>query len=459
MNVILIIADTVRLDAVGCYGNGQMRTPALDKLASKGVKFNRHYISSFPTMPARADFLTGRWTMSYMQWEPLRRDEITLAEIIAQGDFTTAAIVDTPFYLRDGMGYDRGFMTFHEIPGHYYVAKGRGRKRMDAVDVRPSIRMEMNCFAPQTFQKAIQWLELHYKDNFFLLIDTWDPHEPWDPPNYYVELYWPEYNGELFRPLYGYLKDSPDITPEYVEKAKKCYMGEMSMVDTWVGHLLTHAENMGLMENTAIIFTTDHGYYFNEHGGLYGKMVFAHGKELDDERGEGAWARSPLYNEVTHVPLIIYAPGVKPGVYSGLTASIDIMPTILDLLGRPQPDRIQGHSLVPALHDLSTPGRDYVISSQPFINIGDSDLLVDHIKRKSIVNSMSTITTEKWSLLYDPEPGRSELYNLEEDPRELHNIISENKDVAKELHRIFVEFLKETRVPERLMKPRLNISI
>ncbi|MEO0247954.1 MAG: sulfatase [candidate division WOR-3 bacterium] len=459
MNVILIIADTVRCDAVGCYGNRQMRTPAVDALAAKGVRFERHYLASFPTMPARADFLTGRWTMSYMQWEPLRRDEITLAEVIARGDFTTAAIVDTPFYLRDGMGYDRGFLTFSEIPGHYYVAKGGGQQRMDAVDVRPPLRMEMDCFAPQTFQRAIQWLELHYRDNFFLLIDTWDPHEPWNPPNYYVEMYWPGYNGEMFRPLYGYLKDKPDITPEYVEKAKKCYLGEMSMVDTWIGHLLNHAEKMGLMENTAVIFTTDHGYYFNEHGGLYGKMVFAHGQGLDDKRGEGAWARSPLYNEVTRIPLIIYVPGIKPGVYSGLTAAVDIMPTILELMGCPIPDRVQGRSLVPALYDLSLPGWEYVVSSQPFINAGDADLLVDHIRRKSVVNSMSTITCGEWSLLYDPSPGGSELYNLKDDPAELQNVIAQNMDVARELHRRFVDFLRKNNVSERLMKPRLELRM
>ena len=459
MNVIWIVADTVRMDAVGVYGNKKMHTPALDTLAARSVRFNRHYIASFPTMPARADYMTGRWTMSFMQWEPLPESEVTLAELISRGNINTTAIVDTPFFLRDGMGYDRGFLTFNEIPGHYYVAKGGGRQRMDAIDVRSTFRLEADCFAPQTFAKAMQWLELHHKDDFFLFIDTWDPHEPWNAPQYYTELYWPGYDGEMMRPLYGYLKDSPNMTDEYVKKAKATYFGEMTMVDTWIGNLLRQVEYMGLMENTAIIFTTDHGYNFNEHGGLYGKMVFAHGEGLDDERGEGAWARSPLYNEITTVPLIVYVPGVTPAVCDGLTSAVDLMPTVLDLLEQEIPSRVEGQSLLPLIENPTLPGREYVVSSLPFINAGDTDLSVDHIKRKGLTTSMSTVTTNEWSLLYDPEPGGSELYNVASDPGQLTNVISKHKDIADELHQLLVKFMRETKVPKKLLDTRLELRL
>lgn len=459
MNVIWIVADTVRLDAVGAYGNKKIRTPALDEFASKGVRFNRHYAASFPTMPARADFFTGRWTMSYMQWEPLHRDEITLAEVIAAGDIDTAAIVDTPFFLRDGMGYDRGFLTFNEIPGHYYVAKRGGRHRMDVIDIRPTFRLEADCFAPQTFRRAMQWLELHYKDDFFLYIDTWDPHEPWNAPHFYTEMYWPGYDGEMMRPIYGYMKDYPEITDEYVKKAQATYFGEMTMVDVWVGNLLRQVENMGLMENTAIIFTTDHGYNFNEHGGLYGKMVFAHGEGLDDEKGEGAWARSPLFNEVTTIPLIIYMPGIKPAVYDGLTSAVDLMPTVLEMMGQEIPSRVEGQSLLPVVKDPTLPGRDWVVSSLPFVNAGDTDLSVDHVRRKSVTDSMSTVTTKEWSLLYDTAPGGSELFNVVSDPQQETNVISQHPEIARELHQILVRFMKDTKVPPRLMEPRLELRL
>lgn len=457
MNVIWIVSDTVRTDAVAAYGNKKTHTPSLDALASKSLRFDRHYIASFPTMPARADFLTGRWTMSYMQWEPLHRNDITIGEIISNSGIYTAAIVDTPFFLRDGMGYDRGFATFNEIPGHYYVAKGRNKQRMDAIDLRPSYVMEANCFAPQTFSKAMQWLELHYKDNFFLYIDTWDPHEPWNAPNYYTQLYWPDYKGEVMRSLYGYIRDNPAMDAEYVRKAYATYCGEMTMVDTWVGNLLRQAEYMGLMENTAIIFTTDHGYNFNEHGGLYGKMVFA--TDPAHSQGKGAWARSPLYNEVTTIPLMIYVPGIKPGICKSLTSAVDLMPTVLELMGQGIPSRVEGKSLVPMLNNPLLPGHEYVISSLPFINAGDTDLSVDHVRRQGLTTSMSTISTKEWSLLYDPEPGGSELYNLESDPGQQNNIISQRPEIARELHQIFVKFMLETNVPKRLLDTRLDLRI
>jgi len=458
MNVIWIVADTVRRDAVGAYGNEKMHTPSLDALATKSVRFNRHYIASFPTMPARADFMTGRWTMSFMQWEPLPKDEVTLAELLTKSGFLTAAIVDTPFFLRDGMGYDRGFLTFNEIPGHYYVAKGGGRRRMDAVDVRPPFRLEADCFAPQTFAKAMQWLELHYKEDFFLYIDTWDPHEPWNAPHYYTELYWPGYDGEMVRSLYGYWPDAPGYTEEKIRKAHATYCGEMTMVDTWIGNLLRQVEYMGLMENTVIIFTTDHGYYFGEHGGLYGKMVFAPDPEPGPGRA-GAWARSPYYEEVTAVPLLIYIPSVPPATYDGLTSIVDLMPTVLDIMGQEIPSRVEGKSLLPMIKKPTLPGREHVISGTPFINAGDTDLSVDHIRRRGVTNSMSTVTTYEWSLLYDTEPGGSELYNMLSDPGQEKNVISQHPDVARELHQLLIKFMRETNVPARLLEPRLELRL
>ena len=124
MNVIWIVSDTVRRQDLGAYGNKTIRTPAIDTLAAKSVRFDRHYAASFPTMPARADFMTGRWTLSFMQWTAIPHGEIVLAETLREAGVSTAAVVDTPFYIRDGMNYDRGFTTFNEIPDHYFVAKG-----------------------------------------------------------------------------------------------------------------------------------------------------------------------------------------------------------------------------------------------------------------------------------------------------------------------------------------------
>ncbi|GAJ08924.1 unnamed protein product, partial [marine sediment metagenome] len=96
MNVIWVISDTLRRDHLGCYGNQVIHTPSLDALDCRSVRFDRHYIASFPTMPARADYLTGRWTGSFMNWAPISRDQVTLPEILKEKGFNTTAIVDTP---------------------------------------------------------------------------------------------------------------------------------------------------------------------------------------------------------------------------------------------------------------------------------------------------------------------------------------------------------------------------
>jgi arylsulfatase A-like enzyme len=466
MNVIWIVSDTVRRKDIGIYGNDKIRTPSIDALAAKSIRFDRHYGASFPTMPTRADFMTGKWSLSFMQWTPIPPGHVLLAELLRdKADVNTAAVVDTPFFLRDGMNYDRGFTTFNEIPDHYFVAKGGYnpphspyRKLLER---RPQNPLDSECFAPKTFMKAMEWLTLNYKEHFFLYIDTWDPHEPWNAPHYYTEPYWPGYDGEVIMPFYKNWREEPGFTEEKLKKAHAAYCGEISMVDAWIGNLLRQAEYMGLMENTAIIFTTDHGFYFGEHD-IFGKMVFANEDNIEPTgttRHPGAWARSPLYEEVAAIPLIIYLPGVKPGVYNGLTSAVDLMPTILDLFGQEIPAYVEGESLLPAVKNHSKPGREYVITGCPFINAGDTDQLVDHLLRKCVVPSMTTITTDEWSLLHDCEPGGSELYNLKSDPEQKKNVLGQNPDIARNLHQYLVKFMQETSVPQRLQEPRLELRL
>jgi arylsulfatase A-like enzyme len=366
------------------------------------------------------------------------------------------------------MNYDRGFITFTEIPDHFFVAKSGdplytpNRKLLER---RPLHPLESECFAPQTFQKAMEWLELNYKENFFLYIDTWDPHEPWNSPDYYTRLYWPDYDGELVMPFYKYCKDVPGFNKDRLKKAHATYCGELTMVDTWIGNLLRQVEYMGLMENTAIIFSTDHGFYFGEHD-IFGKMIFAIDPSEEEipapgmyPKTPGAWARSPLYEEVTAIPLIIYVPGIPPATYKGLTSAVDLMPTVLDLMGIATPTRVEGHSLLPQIKDPSLPDREYVITASPFMNAGDTDQLVDHIERSCVTPSMATVTTRDWSLLYDVEPGGSELYNLNFDPGQEKNLVGRHQDVARELHQLLVNFMQQTKVPKRFLDPRLELRL
>ena len=147
-----------------------------------------------------------------MGWEPLPEEQTTLAQILAGNGFHTAAVVDTPFYVRGGMNYDRGFETFFMYSGQ----EGSGtrvqqRGHHESRDLVASWRNESDRNAPQTFTRAMRWLEQHYKEDFFLYIDTWDPHEPWDAPAYYTEPYLPGYEGGIVQP--SVLANLWDIIP------------------------------------------------------------------------------------------------------------------------------------------------------------------------------------------------------------------------------------------------------
>ena len=463
MNVIWIVADTFRRDHLGAYGNDYIRTPTLDALASRSTRFDNHYAAGFPTMPTRADHLTGRWTMSFMGWEPFGDEVTTLAQLLADQGVHTAAVVDTPFYWRHGFNYDRGFQTFFTVQGQEGSPTRVHRiGHHESRDVVAWWRKESDRNVAQTMSRAGDWLERHYKEQFFLYVDTWDPHEPWDAPPYYTELYMPDYDGELVQPIYARWQDAPGMTEEKVQKAHSTYCGEITMVDTWIGYLLRKLDNVGLSGTTAIVFTSDHGFYFGEHGGLFGKMNFAkrpNGELYSHGDPDAQWAHSPLYEQLVTLPLLVHAPGIEAGAYSGHTSAIDVMPTVLDIFDQPSPGWVQGRSILPAMRDPGEPGRDFVVTTIPFLNPGDRVRSVDNVSRPLTAGLVTTVTACEWSLLFSVEAGMSELYDLRSDPGQAENVIHRRPEIAKELHQYLVKFMRDTDLVDHLVEPRLELRV
>ena len=173
--------------------------------------------------------------------------------------------MDTPYYLRDGMNYDRGFQSFFMNRGQdtLWSMIPQPGYHHESLDVREAWRYESDRNAPSTFMTAIRWLQRHYKEDFFLYVDTWDPHEPWDAPPYYTELYWPDYDGELVLPLYGNWHDVPGYEETMLRQGPRHLLRR----DHHGRHLAGlpaegRSRTWALSNRTTVIFTTDHGFYF-----------------------------------------------------------------------------------------------------------------------------------------------------------------------------------------------------
>jgi arylsulfatase A-like enzyme len=409
--------------------------------------FENHYAAGFPTMPARADFFTGKFSFTSFGWEPLPKDEIVLAQYLSDSGYHTAGIVDTPYYIRKEMNYDRGFQCFLCIPGQAY-----SHREFDLIRSAWRAHYETDRFAAVTIQTAANWLVQNVDKDFFLFIDTWDPHEPWDPPDWYIKLYEPNYDGTGHKgPVYGYYQDF-GLTENDIKRALACYAGEISLVDRWIGYFLEILDFMNKMKDTIIIFTSDHGFYFGEKGGLFGKMLLA--KKPDGSIDKNSWDKTPLYDEITHVPLMIYSPKYSGGRTKALTSAIDIMPTILELTGVAVSRDIHGHSLVPILKNSKATGREFVVTSAPLCNRGDTTRVVDDRNRTFVNIQMTTITNTQWSLLYSTAKEPKMLFNLINDPSQNNNVIDKNREEAERLHKQYFNMLKKCNVKETLLESR-----
>jgi arylsulfatase A-like enzyme len=458
-NVVLVVCDTFRRDHVGAYGNPTIRTPNLDAFARDAVVFDHHVVSSFPTMPARADILTGRFSYTFMGWEPLPAGIPTLPGILSANGYLTMGVVDTPFFIRSGYGYDRGFDDFIWVRG-----QGDDTRPHERADARLTWRSEADRLVARTMTAAEDWLERHYKEQFFLYVDTWDPHEPWDAPPYYTELYLDGYDGRQYYPAYGKYEEH-GLTAEDMKVAHATYCGEVTMVDRWVGRLLSKLDVLGLRENTIVLFTSDHGFFFGEHG-YFGKAEWFHdpGATVSADADVPEWLPeswlltvgwSPLYQELTRIPLMVRGPGLDAGRRRAMTTAPDLGPTILELAGVGVSEGMQGRSFAHALAGEDAEHRPFVLSSWPlYFAEGELTSAVDSRPRRIASYMPITVTTRERSVILGGPSEPPELYDLQSDPGEQRNLWDEHAPDGIELCRQAIGFLDECATPEKFVEPR-----
>lgn len=316
-NVVLISIDTLRADHLGCYGYSRPTSPNIDALAEGGARFEWAISSSSWTVPAHMTMLTGmeppaHGAHGYPRPRRLRGDVSTLAEILSQRGFRTAAFTGGG-YMAATFGFDRGFHKFASLGRHFSANLAAARR----------------------------WVENNRQRPLFLFLHGYDVHRPYTPPPRYARLFSGDYSGSFGAARLAANHPRPsDADLRFVISQ---YDAEIRAVDDLVGDLLREWKATGFLENTLVIITSDHGEEFYEHGHIY----HAHS----------------LYDELLRVPLIFVGPGVTPGVYRTQVGLVDIAPTVLGALGvaAVEPGMV-GVDLTPTLVHGSEPPRRLLFS-------------------------------------------------------------------------------------------------
>ncbi len=376
LNVVLVTFDTTRADYIGCYGDDQAVTPNLDALAAEGVLFARNLTPVPITMPSHASIMTGRFPNAHGVRDnglfSLAEDQVTLAEVLLASGYKTAAAIGS-FPLLAKFGLNQGFEFYDDhVTGRFEDLRGNR--------VLPKAHLFFDeRRAGRVNQAVFPWLEANHKEPFFLWVHYFDPHQPFEPPPPYDQLH---------------LNDP--------------YRGEIAYADECFGALMEKLRVLGAEKRTVVVFTADHGEGLGDHNEETHSML--------------------LYDTTVHVPLIIRVPGGTRGaVVKDRVGTVDIMPTLLELLAIEPPPGVQGQSLVGQLKGESKPGRRfYAETLSPRLGNGWGEL--------------RALYDGDYKLIFGP---RRELFDLREDAGELGNLVTERPEIAARMEQDLAGFLRQ----------------
>jgi arylsulfatase A-like enzyme len=396
LNVILIALDQLRADQLHCLGNPRLTSPNLDRLAAAGVRFSHFYSVAPWTAPSYSSLMTSLFPSRHgvtLFWHPdyslISPDVPMLAEAFKAQGYYTAAFVNNGVAGKALTG--RGFDEYDQ-----------GQPNTQVKDITQRGGEAYN-LAPETTAKLLPWLDQHRTQPFFLFVLFLEPHSPYNPPPeddiFKTNAYPNETNtgydlnkGHLFR--LAMLGDQ-----QAVQRLYDLYDGKIHFADRYVGELMDQVRKLGLSNSTLIVLTSDHGELLYSHPDDF--LTFDH--------------RS-LYDTVLHVPLIMAGLGLPKGkLVAGLASNVDTAPTILKLAGLPPLPDAEGQSLVPLIQGKEKAVNKYIYAEE------------------DVVVPLRSIRTEKFKLIENLWSGRCQLFDLESDPGELHDISGHNPSVESDL--------------------------
>ncbi len=438
-NILLIMADQMRPDSLGCYGNDVVMTPNIDGLARGGVTFDNCYVQNPLCCPSRYSILTGRYPHCHgvlSNWYGPRPGETSFAHQLSRVGYHTGAIGKmhlTPWHAAFGFGgriiaeskfhvdcpddYER-FLNLHGTSRTELYDFGSEEYIQNCTAVRSKVPQELHI---DSFvgRANCEYLE-SAKEPYCLFTSFPGPHNPYDPPSPYDELFidksLPKRNmgkdevKSKPKEAYNYINNrlrwpfrTDELTDEQIHLTKAYYYSNNTLIDDWIGQMMEVLRREGLYEKTVVIFTSDHGDMLGDHGLVY-KQCF--------------------YEQSVRAPLIIHAPErFQPGRSSALVESIDLFNTICQLGGAWPGEGRQGRSLIPLLENRQrrSEHRTAAFSENYF------GRMVRHGNQK---------------MVYYPGRPYGELYDLDDDPDEQHNLWDEPdaRDVKRTLKDLLLEW-------------------
>ncbi len=385
MRIFLILFDSLRKDHIGkIYGNDWIHTPNFDSFARDCYIFEKVYPESLPTIPVRRAIHTGIRTFPFKNdvkrrtddvvespgWTPIPDEYTHISEYLNSQNYITSFITSTYHQFKPNMNFHLGFDEWHFIRGQefdkYKISHQQGKSSLNSkiknhipeknknnftgVYIQKQVlkrffantqyrKSEEDYIPAQTFSTAIKFVEENKNvKNIFCFIDEFDPHEPWDPPRHFYELYCENHNlsKKIIMPIYG--NSEPTISESEFKSMKACYAGEVSFCDTQFGLFIEKLKLLDLYEECLIILTSDHGFSFGEHG-VIGKIP------------------QYMYPELVDIPLLIKPPGnLKNPVFisDSYIYTLDILPTIFGFLRKEVPNGIEGINLEDIISRSST---------------------------------------------------------------------------------------------------------
>ncbi|MCU6795078.1 sulfatase [Paenibacillus sp. WQ 127069] len=343
MKAIMVMFDSLNRHMLPAYGCDWIHAPNFKRLAQQTAVFDNAYVGSMPCMPARRELQTGRYNFLHRSWGPLEPYDDSVAELLRNNGVYTHLVTDHQHYWEDGgCTYHNRYHSYELIrgqegdpwkgqvkdPEHPDMLGGHRAGnliRQDWVN-RQYIREEAEYPQAKTFAAGMEFIRTNAdQNNWFLQLETFDPHEPFRAPENYRALYPHDNEGKHFDwPPYSRVTQ----TPEEVAHLRYEYAALLSMCDAYLGKVLDMMDELNLWEDTLLIVNTDHGFLLGEHD-WWAKMV------------------QPFYNEVSRMPLFIWDPRSRiQGVRrSSLVQTIDLAPTLLEFFGAAIPEGMQGKPL------------------------------------------------------------------------------------------------------------------